>query len=158
MTKLKDKLLLVSCVDYLLEHGGRSFIELIIGVKKQKRKGRFEIDPLVFNEPLSLNLEISEEDENPLLDLLIDERKGPMEIMEDQSTAKLIESLIQELRPKEQQVICMRFGLRGYQVHTLESVGHELEVTRERVRQIEASVLKLLRKRIRARSLEKELI
>ena len=156
MTKPVDELLLVSCVDYLLEYGGLAFIELIVDVKEgAKRKSRSPVDSSVFDEPLSLDLGASGDD-SALIDTISDERKGPMEMALDRSTVKFVDALVDNLRSKEREVICMRFGLRGYEVHTLESAGIKLGVTRERVRQIEASALKRLRKRLDAKEIKKE--
>ena len=158
MTELEDELLLVSCVDYLLQHGGLAFIELIIEIKENnKRRQRSDLDPHVLKEPLSLNLE-PHDDGNALMDFVADERMGPLGAVLDRSTAEFVDSLIEELRPKEQEVICMRFGLRGHDIHTLESAGEKLGVTRERVRQIESKVLRILRIRLRAKGFEKEFI
>lgn len=60
---------------------------------------------------------------------------------------------LDELTPREKDVILLRYGLNGDEPKTLEEVGRELEVTRERVRQIEASALAKLRKRGRTRRL-----
>lgn len=156
MTELEEELLLVSCVDYLLQYGGLAFIELIIEIKENKRQ-RSNIDPLVTREPLSLDLE-PYDDGDTLIDFIADERMDPLEAVLDRSTTEFVDSLVEELRPKEQEVICMRFGLRGHNIHTLESAGQKLGVTRERVRQIESKVLRILRTRLRAKGFEKKFI
>lgn len=157
MTKPVDELLLVSCVDYLLEYGGLAFIEFIISVKEEKRRLKHSVDPSVFDEPLSLDLGAAGDD-SALVDTISDDRKGPMEMALDRSTVKFVDALVDNLRPKEREVICMRFGLRGHDVHTLESAGIKLGVTRERVRQIEASALKRLQKRLEAKGVSEDIL
>ena len=62
-------------------------------------------------------------------------------------------SLLKTLTPREEKVIKLRFGLEDGSEHTLEEVGHSFEVTRERIRQIEAKALRKLRHPSRSRSL-----
>lgn len=105
-------------------------------------------------EPLSLDMPIGEEGESRLADLIpATDAQNP--VVEATRTALRDELMIalDELTEREKDVIMLRYGLDGDEPRTLEEVGRALEVTRERVRQIEASALTKLRKRNRTRRL-----
>lgn len=86
-------------------------------------------------------------DENKsLLDTIADESgTNPAELLTDENLRTHIESLLDKLTENQQQVIARRFGLRGFEKATLEDVGKEIDLTRERVRQIQVEALKTLR-------------
>lgn len=69
----------------------------------------------------------------------------PVEILEDCDLKQHMEHWIDRLTDKQQEVLCRRFGLRGYEISTLEEVGAEIGLTRERVRQIQMEALGVLR-------------
>lgn len=99
-------------------------------------------------EPLSLETPIGEEGESRLADLIpaADASNPVAEATRGALRDELLEAL-NELTQREKDVILLRYGLDGDEPHTLEEVGKALEVTRERVRQIEQSALAKLRKR-----------
>jgi RNA polymerase primary sigma factor len=98
------------------------------------------------HEPVSLDTPLEEEGETKFADFLEDhELLSPMEIAEHRSSQKAISRLLQELHPREEQVVRMRFGLGYDEASTLEEIGQTLGVTRERIRQIETKALKRLR-------------
>ncbi len=105
-------------------------------------------------EPLSLETPIGEEGESRLADLIPakDEHNPVSEATRGALRDELMAAL-DELTPREKDVIMLRYGLDGDEPRTLEEVGRALEVTRERVRQIESSALTKLRKRSRNRRL-----
>lgn len=105
-------------------------------------------------EPLSLETPIGEEGESRLADLIPakDEHNPVSEATRGALRDELMAAL-DELTPREKDVIMLRYGLDGDEPRTLEEVGRALEVTRERVRQIESSALGKLRKRGRNRRL-----
>ena len=105
-------------------------------------------------EPLSLETPIGEEGESRLADLIPakDEHNPVSEATRGALRDELMAAL-DELTPREKDVIMLRYGLDGDEPRTLEEVGRALEVTRERVRQIESSALGKLRKRSRNRRL-----
>ena len=105
-------------------------------------------------EPLSLEMPIGEEGESRLADLIPakDEHNPVSEATKSALRDELMIAL-DELTPREKDVIMLRYGLDGDEPRTLEEVGRALEVTRERVRQIESSALGKLRKRSRNRRL-----
>jgi RNA polymerase primary sigma factor len=97
-------------------------------------------------DPLSLDSPMGQEDDSNLADFLAD---VATEAPADQAARKLLNDTLEEtldgLSEREQAVVRMRFGLDGGQPHTLEEVGREFGVTRERIRQIEAKTLAKLR-------------
>ncbi len=105
-------------------------------------------------EPLSLETPIGEEGESRLADLIpaADIHNPVMEATRGALRDEIMVAL-SELTDRERDVIMLRYGLDGDEPRTLEEVGRALEVTRERVRQIESSALAKLRKRSRTRRL-----
>lgn len=81
-----------------------------------------------------------------LLDILSDERyEGPEETIQDNDIKSNIVHWLEELNPKQREVLARRFGLLGYEASTLEDVGKEIGLTRERVRQIQVEALRRLK-------------
>ncbi|BCN29615.1 RNA polymerase sigma factor RpoD [Anaeromicropila herbilytica] len=106
-------------------------------------------------DPISLDIPIGEEDDSHLGDFIKDDSiVGPEDaaaysVLQDQ-IAKLLDTLTE----REQRVLILRFGLKDGRTRTLEEVGKEFNVTRERIRQIEAKALRKLRHPSRARMLK----
>lgn len=73
---------------------------------------------------------------------------NPLEVLAEESKKDLLMSLLRELSEKEQQIIIMHYGLNDTPKMTLEAIGELFDITRERVRQIEANAFKTLRKRV----------
>jgi RNA polymerase nonessential primary-like sigma factor len=69
----------------------------------------------------------------------------PAELLQDANLKGNIDTWLDQLPEKQREVIARRFGLRGYEMSTLEEVGHEIGLTRERVRQIQVEALRRLR-------------
>jgi len=87
------------------------------------------------------------DEQKNLLDTLSDENSlDPAEMLTDENLRKHIEQWLDELPDNQCEVIARRFGLRGYERSTLEEVGKEIGLTRERVRQIQVEALRTLRK------------
>ena len=105
-------------------------------------------------EPVSLNTPIGEEDDSRLGDFIEDEH---VEVPLDAATYTLLQEQLEQvmatLTEREQRVLEMRFGLLDGQSRTLEEVGKEFQVTRERIRQIESKALRKLRHPSRSRKL-----
>ncbi|WP_413247419.1 sigma-70 family RNA polymerase sigma factor [Pseudomonas sp. PS1(2021)] len=81
-----------------------------------------------------------------LLDTLTDDRPtDPCELLRDDDLSESIDQWLTELTDKQREVVIRRFGLRGHESSTLEEVGQEIGLTRERVRQIQVEALKRLR-------------
>jgi len=105
-------------------------------------------------EPLSLETPVGEEDDSSLGDFVPDETAvSPDSAAERERLKDEIETALLELNPREQQVMRLRFGLDDGQVRTLEEVGREFGVTRERIRQIESKTLAKLRHPTRSQRL-----
>ena len=81
---------------------------------------------------------------------------NPAELLTDANLAAHMESLLDELPDNQQEVIARRFGLRGFEKGTLEEVGREIDLTRERVRQIQMEALKTLRKLLEGMGLQQD--
>ena len=100
----------------------------------------------VSQEPISLETPVGEEDDSHLGDFIQDE--DAFEPSDAASYAMLREQLadvLKTLTPREEKVLRLRYGLTDGRMHTLEEVGEEFDVTRERIRQIEAKALRKLR-------------
>lgn len=94
----------------------------------------------------SVDTPIGFEDGKSLLDTIPDENSlNPADLLTDENFRDHMESLLDQLSENQQQVIARRFGLRGFEKATLEDVGKEIGLTRERVRQIQVEALKALR-------------
>jgi RNA polymerase primary sigma factor len=97
-------------------------------------------------DPLSLDSPIGEEDESNLGDFIEDSSAdGPADAATRMMLTQAVGDVLNELSEREQEIVRLRFGLDGGQAKTLEEVGREFGVTRERIRQIEAKTLAKLR-------------
>ena len=103
---------------------------------------------------LSLDTPIGEEEDSSLMDIVQDERDETNEYVDNQSLHNNIMELLETLRPREKEVLILRYGLDDGRPKTLEEVGERFGVTRERIRQIEAKALKKMRHPSRRRKLE----
>ena len=98
---------------------------------------------------------IGEEQDSSLGDFIADDDAiNPADAVENSSLADQTRAVLSTLTPREEKVLRMRFGIGGKSDHTLEEVGKDFNVTRERIRQIEAKALKKLRHPSRAKHLE----
>ncbi len=94
----------------------------------------------------SVDTPIGSENDKALLDVIADERgSGPEDEVQDNDIRCNIVEWLGELNPKQREVLARRFGLLGYEPSTLEDVGAEIGLTRERVRQIQVEALRRLR-------------
>jgi len=101
----------------------------------------------ISQEPISLEAPVGEEEDSQLGDLLPDEQSlSPQEAATHELLKGQIQEVLHYLSPREQKILKMRFGLEDGKSHTLEEVGQEFGVTRERIRQIEAKALVRLKK------------
>ena len=100
----------------------------------------------ISQDPLSLDSPVGEEDDSYLADFIADnDAVMPADVATANSLSEQIMSALDDLNDREKQVVRMRFGLDGGQPQTLEEVGKEFGVTRERIRQIESKTLAKLR-------------
>lgn len=109
----------------------------------------------ISSDPVSLDTPIGEEDDSHLGDFIKDEAvMGPEEAASYSILKDQIAKLLDTLTEREQRVLVLRFGLSDGRTRTLEEVGKEFNVTRERIRQIEAKALRKLRHPSRAKMLK----
>ncbi len=109
----------------------------------------------VAQEPISLETPVGEEDDSHLGDFIQDEGASePADIASYMMLREQLASVLKTLTPREEQVLCLRYGLADGKMHTLEEVGDAFEVTRERIRQIEAKALRKLRHPSRSKLLK----
>ena len=100
----------------------------------------------IAQEPVSLETPIGEEEDSHLGDFIEDENApAPAEVASNAMMREQLQEVLHTLTPREEKVIRLRFGLEDGQAHTLEEVGKAFNVTRERIRQIEAKALRKIR-------------
>ena len=105
-------------------------------------------------DPISLETPVGEEEDAHLEDFIQDEEAGvPVDEAGRQLLRRELMNVLKSLTPREERVIALRFGLEDGRSRTLEELGREFNVTRERVRQIEAKALRKLRHPSRAKRL-----
>ena len=109
----------------------------------------------IAQEPISLETPIGEEEDSHLGDFIEDRNiVSPAEAVINLNLKEQTDSVLKSLTPREEKVIKMRFGVGDGSEHTLEEVGQNFAVTRERIRQIEAKALRKLRHPSRSRKLK----
>lgn len=109
----------------------------------------------ISKEPVSLETPIGEEEDSHLGDFIEDTSAvSPSEAIVNLSLSEQTRKVLATLTPKEEKVLRMRFGIGEESDHTLEEVGQDFDVTRERIRQIEAKALQKLRRRSRSKKLK----
>lgn len=109
----------------------------------------------IAREPASLETPIGEEDDSNLGDFVADNNTvTPEANIESVMLREHIDILLEDLKEREKEVIILRFGLRDGHPRTLEEVGKEFNVTRERIRQIEAKALRKLRNPVRSKKIK----
>ena len=109
----------------------------------------------ISQDPLSLDSPVGEEDDSNLADFIEDlSADAPADMATKRMLTQAVEEALGELSDREQEIVRMRFGLDDGQARTLEDVGREFGVTRERIRQIEAKTLAKLRHPMRSQRLK----
>jgi RNA polymerase primary sigma factor len=109
----------------------------------------------IAKEPISLETPIGEEEDSHLGDFIEDKAIiSPQEAVISSNLSEQTRRILSTLTPREERVLRMRFGIGEKYDHTLEEVGQDFDVTRERIRQIEAKALRKLRHPSRARKLK----
>src|SRR2546425_9931522 len=139
----------------LVQEYGRepSSEEIGRGMEIQPEKVREIIK--VSQDPVSLETPIGEEEDSHLGDFIEDQgTMAPSEAASHQLLKEQVQEVVASLTPREQKVLILRFGLEDGRSRTLEEVGREFNVTRERIRQIEAKALRKLRHPSRSKKLK----
>lgn len=130
---------------FLQENGCKPSAEDIaehMGIPVQRVREALRYDRSV----ISIDTPVGEDEETRIEDLIADNNAGsPEDAVSEIMLTEQMKAVLDTLTPREHKVIDMRFGLNNYRRHTLEEVGRELRVTRERVRQIEAKAIRKLR-------------
>jgi RNA polymerase primary sigma factor len=109
----------------------------------------------IAKEPISLETPVGEDEDSALGDFIPDQNAvDPQEAVVNENLALQTRKVLATLAPREERVLKMRFGIGERANHTLEEVGQDFEVTRERIRQIEAKALRKLRHPSRSRLLK----
>ena len=153
MVETINKLIRVSR-QLLQEYGREPLPEEIaeeMGISEDKVREIIKIA----QEPVSLETPIGEEEDSHLGDFLPDEdAPAPAEAAAFTLLKEQLMSVLSTLTPREEMVLKLRFGLEDGRQRTLEEVGKEFKVTRERIRQIEAKALRKLRHPSRSKKLK----
>ena len=109
----------------------------------------------ISQEPVSLETPVGEEEDSHLADFIQDSQvQVPVEAATYQLLREQLSEVLDTLSSREQRVLCLRFGLYDGKARTLEEVGRDFNVTRERIRQIEAKALRKLRHPSRSKKLK----
>ena len=109
----------------------------------------------IAQEPVSLETPIGEEEDSHLGDFIPDDDSpAPADAASYQLLREQLCEVLHTLTPREEQVLKLRFGLKDGRTRTLEEVGKEFNITRERIRQIEAKALRKLRHPSRSKRLK----
>ncbi len=139
---------------YMQEHGREpSFSELAkeLDLDEKKIKNIIKIS----KEPVSLETPVGDSDDIYLKDFIEDENEyTPMDAVVNDDLKEKVREVLKSLTPREEKVLKMRFGIDVASEHTLEEVGKDFSVTRERIRQIEVKALRKLRHPSRSKRLQ----
>ena len=109
----------------------------------------------IAKEPVSLETPVGEEDDSHLGDFIEDKNViNPSSAITNLNLVEQTRKILATLTPREEKVLRMRFGIGEDSDHTLEEVGQDFNVTRERIRQIEAKALRKLRHPTRSNKLK----
>jgi RNA polymerase primary sigma factor len=145
---------LVRTSRYLVQKLGREPTPEEIADKMDLPIEKVQMVLKIAKEPISLETPIGEDEDSHLVDFIEDKNRATLsEEVIQRSLAEQTRKVLGTLSPREEKVLKMRFGIGERSNHTLEEVGQDFEVTRERIRQIEAKALRKLRHPSRARIL-----
>jgi RNA polymerase primary sigma factor len=138
----------------MLQELGREPTVEEVAIKCELTPDRVREIQRIAQEPVSLETPVGEEDDSFLGDFVEDPTAiAPAMAADRKLLLEDLEEALRELNPREQQVVRLRFGLEDGQIRTLEEVGREFGVTRERIRQIESKTLAKLRHPTRSQRL-----
>ena len=108
----------------------------------------------IVKEPISMEQSLNSEDDGTIGDLIADEENStPLDEIFQEEISKKIQSILDTLDSREADILIRRYGLNNNRAQTLEEIGKEYKLTKERIRQIEEKALRKLRNPIRAKAL-----
>ncbi|MBN1830731.1 MAG: RNA polymerase sigma factor RpoD [Deltaproteobacteria bacterium] len=140
---------------YLVQEHGREPTPEEIAEKMEFPLDKVRKVLKIAKEPISLETPIGEEEDSHLGDFIEDKKiTAPSEAVVNHNLGEQTRKVLTTLTPREEKVLRMRFGIGEKSDHTLEEVGRDFSVTRERIRQIEAKALRKLRHPSRSRKLK----
>ncbi len=140
---------------YLVQEYGREPTPEEIAEKMELPLDKVRKVLKIAKEPISLETPIGEEEDSHLGDFIEDKSVvSPAEAVINMNLSEQTRKVLKTLTPREEKVLRMRFGIGEKSDHTLEEVGQDFEVTRERIRQIEAKALRKLRHPSRSKQLK----
>ena len=146
---------LVRAQRFLVQVLGREPTPEELSVKMELPIDKVRMVLKIAKEPISLETPVGEEEDSHLGDFIEDKGAvSPQDAIVNNNLAENTRWVLSTLSPREEQVLKMRFGIGQRANHTLEEVGQDFEVTRERIRQIEAKALRKLRHPSRSRLLK----
>jgi RNA polymerase primary sigma factor len=145
---------LVRATRYLVQMLGREPTPEELAAKMEMPVDKVRMVLKIAKEPISLETPVGEDEDSHLADFIQDQNAmSPQEALLESNLTENTLRVLATLSPREEQVLKMRFGIGERANHTLEEVGQDFEVTRERIRQIEAKALRKLRHPSRSRML-----
>ena len=130
----------------ILQETGKEPDPATLAVKMEMPEDKIRKILKIAKEPISMETPIGDDDDSHLGDFIEDQNTvAPMEAALQDSMRDVVKEVLDSLTPREAKVLRMRFGVEMATDHTLEEVGKQFDVTRERIRQIEAKALRKLR-------------
>jgi RNA polymerase primary sigma factor len=145
---------LVRATRHLVQVLGREPTPEELSLKMEIPVEKVRMVQRIARDPISLEAPVGEEEDSSLSDFIEDKSAvNPQDAVIHSNLAEQTREVLATLAPREARVLRMRFGIGERSNHTLEEVGQDFEVTRERIRQIEAKALRKLRHPSRARVL-----
>jgi RNA polymerase primary sigma factor len=146
---------LISISRHLVQETGREPTPEEIAEKIELPLNKVSTILQISREPISLEVPVGEEEDSQLADFIEDKKiASPRDATINYDLQEQTQSALSTLTSREEKILRMRFGIGEKADHTLEEVGQDFSVTRERIRQIEAKALRKLRHPVRSNTLK----